>query len=267
MQSARKYPSLQERTSTLIINIIFSYIVFVLVTGFFFPSGGLESVWLFSAISFWLLSLLSAPWFVPPRDAIVSAIGSLLILTTMDLTNVAAFQAELELIRWVSVGYAGIITVLALAALFLHDQDDRSPLGRLTFRLTGIFGRGEILFSPPALISVIGAVQPRYGAVAWLVLLWVLITVAKPVERVVAALRQWRLESDTLDAQPSVGMIDRVDHPNIVRVKLKSGSSWKANRLHTASMPDGSQQLVVSLFFSSAGFRSSRYGVVCGDSC
>ena len=213
------------------------------------PNWGLESVWLLSALSLWFIALLSAPWFVPPRDALVNAAGSVLILVTMDLASIPAFGIELNLLRWVSVAYCAAVCILSLAALLMHDKNNRSPAARLLYRLTGIFGRGEVLLTPPAIISVIGAFQQNYTVVAWLLILWIFIAVAKPIERIFASLRQWNVErAGAAQAGDTIGHIDRIDHPNIVRVKLSSGSNWKSNKLYTASMPDGAQKFVIALF-------------------
>ena len=135
------------------------------------PTGGLESAWLLSAFSLWLLSLLSAPWFVPPRDALANGIVALCILVTMSLSNVPAFQSELNLIRWFSAGYCLVTIIMALAALFLHDKDQNSPVSHLFFKLTSTFGRAELFYTPPALISILGAFQDGYPAIAWLLIL------------------------------------------------------------------------------------------------
>ena len=244
----KQYPGIKERTAALLINAALAYVVFVSATGRWLPTGGIESVWLVSAISFWFLGLLSAPWFVPPRDAIVSAVGAILVLTTMDLSSVVQFRDELGQMRWVFVGYSVAVAILAVIALFLHDANERSPLGRFAFRLTSIFGRGEILFSAPAVISIVGAYQSSFSVMGWLVLFWVLMAVGKPIEKIAVAWRQLGEDAGAAKGMPTVGIIDRIDHPDIVRVKLSSGSSWRPNRLFTASMPDGSQQFVMSLF-------------------
>ena len=56
-----------------------------------------------------------------------------------------------------------------------------------------------------------------------------------------------------MSKQPTVGTIARVDHPDIVRVKLTSVKAWQSNRLFTASLPDGSQRFIVSLFSQTQG--------------
>ncbi len=242
------FPTLCERTVTLLVNVAVFYAAFVAATGRLLPTGGIESVWLLSALALWFLSLLSAPWFIPPRDALANGIAAAAILITVDLSPVPQFRAELDIIRWVAAVYCAAVAALALVALFLHDRDQRAGFGRFAFRLTDIFGKGEILYTPPALISIVGAYQHTFTSIAWLTILWVFFTVARPVERFAAAWRQWSADNASHDGAPSVGVIDRIDHPNIVRVRLKSGSTWKPQTLYVAAMPDGDQQYVLSLF-------------------
>lgn len=248
MADRDEFPALRERTVTLLANVAVFYMVFAVATGRFLPTGGIESVWLLSAFALWFLGLLSAPWFIPPRDALVNAIAAAAILITMDLSPVLQFQAELDILRWIAAVYCAAVAAFALIALFLHDRDQRSGTGRFVFRLTGIFGRGEILYTPPAVISIVGAYQHSFATVAWLAILWVFFVVARPAERIGAAWRQWGSDSAAHVAAPSVGVIDRIDHPNIVRVRLNSGSAWRPQTLHIAAMPDGDQQYVLSLF-------------------
>tara|TARA_Y100000815_G_scaffold249711_1_gene251847 strand:+ start:523 stop:2709 length:2187 start_codon:yes stop_codon:yes gene_type:complete len=247
------YPSIKERFFALTINAIVAYIVFRLTTGQWLPTGGLESVWLISAVSLWFLSLLSAPWFVPPRDAIISAVGAILVLTTIDLTTVPLFGPQLDQVRWGAVFFSCFVLFFAVVALVLHDKDNRSPAGRFAFKATGVFGRGEILFSAPAVISIIAFYQTSFERMSWLILYWILIVVGKPVERLLTAARQLSDDKAEVASKPTVGTIARVDHPDIVRVKLNSVGVWKPNRLYTASLPDGSQRFLVSLFSQTQG--------------
>ena len=248
MARTDNFPTLRERTLVLLVNVAIFYAAFVATTGRLLPTGGIESVWLVSAFALWFLSLLSAPWFIPPRDVLVNSIAAAAILTALDLSPAPQFRAELEIIRWTAVVYFAAVSVLAFVALFLHDRNQRGSGGRLVFRLTGIFGRGEILYTPAAVISIVGAYQDSFAIIAWLAILWILFTVARPIELIAAAWRQWGRDTVDYGVAPSVGTIDRIDHPNIVRVRLISGSTWKPHTLHVAAMPDGHQQYVLSLF-------------------
>jgi DNA helicase HerA-like ATPase len=247
------YPSLKERLSSLAVNAVAAYVVFFVATDQLLPTGGLESVWLVCAVSYWFLSLLSAPWFIPPRDAIISAVGAILVLTTMDLTSVATFAHELNNVRWSAVVFSGAIIVLAVSAVALHEKDNRSPLGHFSYQVSNIFGRGEILFSAPAIISIVSYYQISFEKMSWLILFWILLSVGKPIERLFAAIRQFRAERSALSHNLAVGQITRVDHPDIVRVRLSSASSWRANKLFTASLPDGTERYVLSLFAQTQG--------------
>ncbi len=208
MAVRRDFPTLADRTKALLVNTAIFYSVFCIASGRWLPTGGLESVWLLSAFSLWLLSLLSAPWFVPPRDALANGIAALCILVTIEFADVATFRAELNIIRWIFVGYCLATILMALIALFLHDRDQNSPIGHLFFKLTGIFGRAELFYTPPALVSILGAYQSSYPTIAWLLMLWMIFVIARPIERFIAARRQWQDETDTNKSSLAVGLAD-----------------------------------------------------------
>jgi uncharacterized protein len=205
-------PTLGERAKALLANMALAYVAFHFAADRWLPSGGLESVWLLSALALWFFGLLSSPFFVPPRDALANAVTASCILITADITGVAQFQNQIEIVRWFAVVYCIVVALLSLLALFLHDRDAQSPWGRLSFRLTGIFGQGEILYTAPALISIIGAHQQSLPTVAWLLILWTVFVVARPGERVLAARRQWTIDTLAQKESPAVGMIERIDY-------------------------------------------------------
>lgn len=246
--AAPTFPRLTERVAVLGANFVLAYGIFYFAADRALPTGGLESVWFLSALALWFLTLLSAPWFLPPRDGLVNAVAAISILVTIDLAVAPNFRSDLNVLRWVSVGYAGFVVAVALTALFRHDSDPKAPSTKLSYRLNGIFGRGEILYTFPALISILGAYQSSLPTIGWLLVFWIVLVVACPVERVAAALRQWRGERAATPSNVSLGQIARIDHPNILRVKLTTGSEWKAGTLNVAAMPDGDQQYVLALF-------------------
>lgn len=248
MSTNGKYPKLRERTLILLVNFAIAYVVFVIASKTFLFTGGLESVWLISALALWFLNFLSAPWYLPPRDALPNAIAALVILTTVDLGSVSIVQTEINVLRWIGAAYCVVVAILSLTALVLHDKNERDGNTKLAFRMTGILGKGEILYTFPAVISIIGGYQNQYSLVALLVVTWVFLIVVRPIEQGATAIRQWKIDTENATASPSVGTIDRVDHPNIVRVRISPGGSWSSRRLHIAAMPNGDQSYVFSLF-------------------
>lgn len=242
------YATLAQRTKILFVNSLVFYVAFIVAAGRWLPTGGLESVWLLSAIALWLLSLLSAPWFIPPRDALANAIGAICILVTMELDSVPTFRNGLEIIRWLSVFHCVAVASTAIASLFIHDQNPHSPIGRMLFRLTAIFGKGELFYTPAALISILGAYQSSFPTIASLIILWATVIFARLPERIFEIVSQWQLEKAATKANPAVGSIERIDDPNIVRIRLTKGAGWKSGALHVAAMSDGEQSFVLGLF-------------------
>lgn len=244
----RETNTLRTRATVLGCNIVFFWFFYWLTSGSVLPAGGLESVWFLCAIALWFFSLLSSPWFVPPRDALANAVGSTAILVTIDLTALYNIGPQLDLLRWLAVAYNGIVSIVAISALVLHERSPGSPSALATFRTSSILGRGEILYTPAALISIVGAHQDSPVTMAWLLILWMLFVVAKPIEKFSALIGAWRADKSLKAESPDIGTIERIDHPNIIRVKLSKSSAWKPGTLHVAAMSDGDMRFVLALF-------------------
>jgi hypothetical protein len=272
MAEGREFPTLADRATALLINSAMFYAAFAAASTEWVPTGGLESVWLFSGFSLWLLTLLSAPWFVPPRDALANGIVTVCMLVTADLGSVSAFRSELNALRWIFVAYGIVLIGMALVALFLHDKNQQSRFGRLAFRLTGTFGRAELFYTPPAMLSILGSYQKSYPTIGWLLILWTMFVVARPIERIISFQRQWQADSNASQKMfRAIGIIDRIDDPNIVRVRLSKRAKWKPGSLHVAALSDGNQQFVLSLFDQVQGTEVMGTGLcvarVAADEC
>ena len=265
MAASRLQTTLGDRTKALCANILIFYVCLYAASGNLLPTGGLESVWFLSGLALWFLALLSAPWFVPPKDALANALGAMAILVTADLVAVGGLKSHLEVVRWVAVFYCAVIMVSSVVALFIHDKDKRSPIGHFFFRVTDTFGQGELLYTPPALISIIGAYQRSLTTVIWLIILWTMFAIGRPAERVLSAWKHWQAEKARVISSPTVGSIERIDDPNIVRVRLARQSSWKPGMLHTAAMSNGDQHYVLALFSQVQGLEVMGTGLCVAE--
>ncbi|MCK1315503.1 DUF87 domain-containing protein [Bradyrhizobium sp. 23] len=96
-------------------------------------------------------------------------------------------------------------------------------------------------------------------------MLWTLIAIGRPFERLIAAWKHWQAEKARVIASPTVGMIERIDHPNIVRVRLSRHSSWKPGMLHTAAMSNGDQHYVMALFAQVQGLEVMGTGLCVAE--
>jgi hypothetical protein len=263
--ASRLQTTLGDRTKALCANIVVFYASLYAASGNLLPTGGLESVWFLSGLALWFLALLSAPWFVPPKDALANALGAMAILVTADLGGVGTLKHHLEIVRWIAVAYCAATMVGSVIALFIHDKNKRSPIGRFFFRVTDTFGQGELLYTPPALISIIGAYQGSLTTVTWLTILWTMVAIGRPAERLLAAWKHWQAEKARVILSPTIGSIERIDHPDIVRVKLARHSSWKPGMLHTAAMSNGDQHYVLALFSQVQGLEVMGTGLCVAE--
>jgi hypothetical protein len=167
-----------------------------------------------------VLALVSAPWFRPPRDALACAIAALGTLVTLDLSSVHNLQTELNELRWIGVVYALVVLVLALIATFMGEKGRSKTFGRIAFDASSTLGRGEVLFGIPAIISIFGFYQDDATAQFVLALTWIAFSTVKPTELL---LRTYLRIASNITASPDalpIGVVQRVDHPNIIRVSL-----------------------------------------------
>ena len=247
-QDVKDYPSLKERAAIVAVNFVIFYTAFHVATGYWLPTGGLESLWLICGIALWLFSLLSSPWFRPPRDTFVNAVTALILLVTADLSILAPVPPALTATRYGGIAWAVLIGLVSFLAMIRTDDAPRDAWGSLLRRLCDTLGRGELVYTPPALIGILAGFEISPGTVTVLLILWLVMVLVRPVELAFSLSRQFRIERSASGQAPQIGTIERIDHPNIIRVRLNRVGSWKPGRLHIAVMPDGDQKYLLALF-------------------
>lgn len=228
------------------INSVIFYGAYVWVTGQFRPSGGGESLWFLSALSFWGLSLISAPWYRPPRDALSAALAVLVFLFTLDLATVTNLQHVVVPAVSIVMIYATLSALLAGLAAFLERGGRGENWRALFFSLANLLARGELLFGAVAFISIFGFYRDS-DDVAVLLALWFGFALLKPVEVLLQIAMRIAGFINRKSALPLVGLVQRVDHPNIVRVTLTAQTPWAEDRAHVATLPGGRVTYVLPL--------------------
>ena len=233
-----------QRVAAFFINCAIFYGAYVWATGHAYITGGGETLWLASALAWWTLGLLSAPWYRPPRDALAAGLGAVLALLTLDLSTARSATFDLELARGLAIGYAIFVAVAAMFAVFIERRQG-SPWRRFTFLLAERLSSGPFLFGTAALISIFGFYNDPVQLLV-LTSIWLLFAVIRPVELLFNLRNEWRAEraAGVLDG---VGQIRRVDDPNIVRIELKSAANWESG-LYVAWLATGQLQYVIPLF-------------------
>lgn len=245
--------TLSERLIALLGYVILLTVASGLITGIWIPTGGLDSAWYFAAIGLVFFTELSAPFFVPPRDSLVNSVTSALLLATLDLQAAVILRPQLDTFRWVSFGLAVIATIASVAAIALYrpgraDNTLRSAVSRIVYWTSTRLGRGQIIFTPVVLVSIVGGYQGEPIQQISLLLVWSVLVFMEPVDLVIAGVKEiWQLRS--AKGRPiGVGEIQRVDDPGILRVRLDDPGSWKRDIIHIACLSNSRQLEVVPLF-------------------
>ncbi|MBX3407697.1 MAG: ATP-binding protein [Phycisphaeraceae bacterium] len=266
--SSDDYPSIARRLTFLGIYSIGLYVAVGLAAGLWKPTGGGEWLWWMSAIALYTVSTLSAPFFIRPRDSLANALVSAPMLFTVDLSKVATLGAELGRFRWVSLGVVLLAAVLSAIAIALQASSTQSAglrgiVSRASYKVSVPLGNEAVMFTPPALISIIGFYQQRPAAMLWLAALWVLIVTIKPVQLLMQCWDVLWSGKSAKAAPELVGQVARVDDPNIIRVTLFSRSSWKPDRLHKARLAGERQVAVIPLFVQTQDDQLTGTGLCC----
>lgn len=245
--------TLKQRLLATLIYILLLELFSGLVTGIWIPTEGGRSLWFFSAVGLYFFTHLSSPFFVAPRDSLATSATSALLLATTDLGAVTLLALQLEVFRWSSFAIAVLAASCALIAIVLHETDaiERPRLAALSgaaYHLSNRLGRGQIMFSPLILISIVGFYQGELIQQMWLIFGWAALCFLEPVElvlKLVDDLRKVRLRSPV---QRLVGEIERIDDPSILRVRLDTADSWERDKVHIVHLPDSRQVEVLPLF-------------------
>lgn len=265
---ASDYPSLGRRLTFLGVYSVGLYVVSSLAAGSWKPTGGGEWLWWMSAVALYTVSTLSAPFFIRPRDSLANALVSAPMLFTVDLGGLSTLRGEVEVFRWLAlclVVFAAVLSAVAIVfqAVPKGDLSWRGRLSRLSYLLAVPLGNEVVMFTPPALISIIGFYQQRPASMLWLAAIWVLIVTVKPVQLLLQTWDVFRLAKGDKVVPELVGRVTRVDDPNIIRVSLVSPASWKADRLHTARLPGDRHVDVVPLFVQTQDDELIGTGLCC----
>lgn len=255
-------PSLPQawRIVALGVDVVVAWLVFFLATGTTIPTGSGASVWFLAAVAYWLLTLVAAPFFVPPRDALSTAIATVLLLAPLDLSRVAEFHQPLIWLTSTTIVFAILVGIIALVAAFQQN----TLLGRIAYRISSLIGKGEVLFTPVVVVSALGFYQTQRGWAAAILGLWTLGLAIRPVD---VALRIGRylagLKTDK-EVRERTGTLLRVDDPDVVRVSLVDGCAhWTSKTVHVAQLPNGKSTYILPLFAQMQNEEMMGTGLCC----
>lgn len=181
------------RFTAFILNTVAFYTLYVWATQHWYLTDGVETLWFGSAVAWWALSLLAAPFFRPPKDALSVGIAAFLALAATTLQPISPAYPYVNDLRNVGIGYALFVTVAALIAGAV-ERKRYERLSRLGYLLAERLSSGAFLFGIVAFVSIFGA-YTDYGTIIVLALAWLFFALVRPFELLFSLTQQWIRES------------------------------------------------------------------------
>lgn len=253
MQPSKRELAVAWRILSFAIYFALLYGLLVWLTGRRLPTNGEEDLWLVGAVGFLAYALFDTPYFVPPSQVLATAVPSALLLLSLDLRQVNLLAGPLNAMRWASFTLAVLTIAAAWLSIVLRDTSaaespKRAVLQRLANRFAVRFGDGAVMFTPPALISIVGFHQTRPDQLLWMTTVWIALVAIRPIELILELVRDVLqlplLRSDLR----RTGDVQRVDSPNIVRVRLTPAHQWRRRNVHVGCLSDGTHVHILPLF-------------------
>lgn len=237
--------SLVERLAILSLYLIFLFVVHVIVSSTWIPSSGIEDLWFVSAVAVLSFDLLSSPFFVKPKDALTSCVATLILLWSLDLSQ--GYHHAINSFRWVSLAVISVLMVASATAVLLHRRPRYEALARVSYNVATCSGGVAIVFTAPALVSILGFHHRALGNMVLLMSTWISIVWIKPLELLYSS---WMCASRVSKAarDSDIGEIVRVDSPNLVRVRLQDDSVWNSKEVYVGCLANKSEVYVIPLF-------------------
>ncbi len=212
-------------------------------TGGVFPSDSRQSLVFQNALLLIVLgSAVLEHHFTKPAD---SAVNSLMgFITLLSVYSVAPRGP------WLAVaGYCVAVFILSVTCIATSSSSSgtgwQKQISYFTYRPAIVFGRSRILFSVVFLSGLWFFYSVQDSITLVLVIFWGLFLAIWPL-RIPQLITAWF--DSPHDKLVSVGVIVRIDNPNILRVGLAGEATWDLSTPKICSLPNGSSFWVHPLF-------------------
>ncbi len=223
----RKQISLSERLTTLLVYVVLLWLYNYWRFQEKFPTQD----WLiFAVFPFLLVDLIVQPYFTSPRDALSnSGIATLVVLPLMFGTGSAPI--DLHFSWWVALTFFLVVFGMTVRVIS-HSQLEQ---GSFAIELCGYFssrlGSPKVLFSV-LLLLVVFTFHLGTGKEFWLVLAWITVAFAQPVEFIVVSRNRIREMRTGIAKRPGViGEVVSRHHPRLVTVRISDDEHPKVNSI------------------------------------
>lgn len=238
----------RQRTLALFLNLGVAWVVQRCISGRWTISGDTSDGWVIALAAYWILALVSAPYFRPPKDSLANGIGALIALSTISVYDFNQSGSLLVALKSSGIILAIAVILFAVLAITALSDHRESKLSKFSYRLSNELGRGELLFTPVVLLSAFGGYAGDATAILSVMILWTL-TITIGISEVILRIPTEFMIKATADQRATFrGIVERFDSPGLVRVLLAGRASWDTGGVCVLELSDRKQVLAIPLF-------------------
>lgn len=239
-----KHPSMPIRVGLLIFSVVVLLILSWLLTGTLIPDADMQ-VLIFqgSALLIVFGSLILEDKFTKPADAVVNSVAVIISLVPV--------YSENQGTSWFLVfAYSVIVCSVGIVNLTLITNkavgEIRGRITKLTYHLSTVFGKSEIIFSIVFLYAVFSFYGLQSTHTAILLIFWGIYICLMPLKipHFIQSLIEVIFSKNATSNEE--GTIVRVDFPDLIKVRLLENSKWDSNLV--AVLGDGIKRKVLPLY-------------------
>lgn len=221
--------SVLGRFCAFVIYILILIVLSLIINGTIFPSPDINGTWYYAGIAYFLISLMTAPFFSKPTDSISTAVAGGVLLLTMGIPVSLSGASALKIGRLFAIVYCGLVILISLLAMMTKSKDtvqSKSFCSNLAFKLSDRLGGGELIFSFVFMLSVLGSLTSRPSFLLILLIFWLITLLLQPHEVLAAIIQDWKGSREGISKE-AVGVVRAFENPGIALVSLSKRKSVK----------------------------------------
>lgn len=224
--------SITQRVIALFIYTLVSYFVYVYFAETWLLKSNNSSIWLTTIFAYFSYHFLVIHFFVSPKDSLVTSATTFFMLLTI---NTMCDITIGRIFWWIGISVSFFILIASILNLMSDKKVNFKRVNSFTYEICQKFGKGEVLFFPLLLFCTLSfyggnEVNINISVVIALNSFWGFAVIAEPAEFIVSL-----FNNEKQGLVTPIGIINRIDSPNIVRVEIDEDCVWEGNN-YTAQL-------------------------------
>jgi uncharacterized protein len=208
--------------SRILLMLVYS-VLLLICNRLIFGIWSVEHSWFWIAIGSLLLGdLIAQPFFTAPKDAFANAITIISGVVSLFVSGILAQGVQIYWNALIVVAVA----ILVGSAFAMSGGNSENPLRRSfangITRILGVIGTPRLLFTLVFILTVY-TFHREFNQAFWLFVVWVVIVLGRPLEKITYLYEQVKAISDDLKKDPKIlGQVVLRKDPGLVTVNIRS---------------------------------------------